>query len=501
LKGPAARPAAALVLAASLLPLPACREAAVPSLIRVAHESDMTSLDPTSVNDSASHSILSNIYEPLVAFDHDMALQPALAVSWSNVDEKTLLIQLRRGVRFHDGTSLKADQVKRTLERARSAGAVTRRHLATIDEVEVVDDHTLRLTTLRRDPLLINRLTYVLIARESRSSELVGTGPYRLVRWEKGRVLEAEAFAGYRAGRPATDRVRFVPVQQGPRSIEVLRQGEVEVLRFVPETLVDRLQSVPGVRVVSRPGTSNCYLWLNTAGKGTGQIPFADRRVRQAVSLAIDRKAIIERLGGHGIPLHQLVPRGIYGHVASLPELSFDPQESRRLLGLAGYAKGFDATLSHRPQAPTRTVAKAIQGMLVEVGIRLRLETPDWHYIVAEWSAARLPFFLAGWRFENGDAHSFLVDCVMTRDPIRNLGSDNPGFSSPTLDRLIEKQAQILDERDRLSHYETLMRVAMDEMPLVPLYTRNNLYGVSQGVQWEPRLDGKLLVAEMSLEQ
>jgi len=87
----------------------------------------------------------------------------------------------------------------------------------------------------------------------------------------------------------------------------------------------------------------------------------------------------------------------------------------------------------------------------------------------------------------------------MTRDPVRNLGENNPGFSSPRLDRLIEEHTEIVQDTERLAHYQRLMEVAIEELPLVPLFTRTYLYGVSERLRWEPRLDGKLLVAEMSL--
>ena len=107
---------------------------------------------------------------------------------------------------------------------------------------------------------------------------------------------------------------------------------------------------------------------------------------------------------------------------------------------------------------------------------------------------------LAGWRFENGDATSFLRDCLFTRDARRHTGGSNPGFSSLAFDRLIEENEQIFNETRRLRHYEKLMTLAMEEMPIVPLHHRDNLYAVSERVEWQPRLDGKLLAVEMRLK-
>ncbi len=497
------RRAAAAVLAALLLASGgACRRAsASPSVLRIGHETDVLSLDPTAVTESGTNSILSNVYEGLVAFDRDMAIVPALAATWGNEDDRTWLIELRE-TRFHDGTPLTAEEVKLALDRAREGPSGVRAHLSTIESIDALDARRLRLRTIRRDPLLMNRLAYVLIPRRTRavdgSPRLVGTGPYEIVRWEKGRVLETRAFDGYWKGRPAVDVARFVPVAEGDRSVEALEGHEVDVLRFFPEMLRGRVDA-PGVHVVARNGLITYYLWFNTerAPAGAPRNPFADRRVRQAVSLAIDRDALARRMGSTAVPARQLVQKGVFGYVAEGPHLGYDPEAARALLRQAGYPDGFDTVLTHRGQVSVASAAGAVRDMLAAVGVRVRLEAPEWETVVHAWQSHRLPFFLAGWNFENGDATSFLEDCLMTPDSRRQRGSSNPGFSSARLDGLIEEQAVIFGDPNRLRHYAEVMRAVLDEMPLVPLYDRANLYGVADGVEWQPRLDGKLLAAEM----
>lgn len=489
--------------AAVLLAQAACGGPPAPSAIRIAHEADVISLDPTTVAESATHSILSNVYESLVAFDREMRLVPALAVEWSVPDDHTWLLGIRKGVRFHDGATLTPADAKVSLDRARGDPASgIRGQLSSLSGVEILGESTLRLRTVRPDPLLLNRLTYVLISRRSASpgapSALVGTGPYKVVRWEKGKALEADAFPEYWGGRPAIEHVRFTPVEEGDQSILALKEGRVDVLRPLPETLADRARSLPGVRIRSRAGLTSYYLWFSSKRPEGRLNPFSDARVRRSISLAIDRGKIIERLRGNGVPAHQLVQQGIFGYVASLPELPFDPGESRRLLKESGYGDGFETTLAHRPSASVAAAAEVVRDMLGEVAIRVTLETQDWSSVVAKLKSGEVPLTLAAWRFENGDATSFLKDCLFTRDPARGTGSYNPGYSNPALDRLIDENGQLFGEANRLRHYEKLVRLAMEEMPLVPLYHRHDLYGVGERVRWEPRLDGMLLAFEMS---
>jgi peptide/nickel transport system substrate-binding protein len=318
------------------------------------------------------------------------------------------------------------------------------------------------------------------------------------VRWEKGKQLEMEAFSGYWNGRPPIDKALFVPVEEGPKSVGALRHGDVDVLRWIPETMIGELERTPRVRLMSRPGLVSYYLWLNPMRRGGPRSPFADRRVRQAISMAIDRREVVKTMDGRALAANQLVQKGVFGYVAGLPELPYDPEQARRLLKSAGFPGGLDVTLAHRSQSTLRAVAERIREMLGRVGIRVTLETPEWASAMTRWRSGDIPFFLVGWRFEDGEVESFLRDCLFTREPKRNFGGFNPGYSNPELDRLIEENATIFREDDRLKHYEKLTRVAMDDMPLVPLYHRVNFYGVASDVQWEPRLDGKLLAAEMS---
>jgi peptide/nickel transport system substrate-binding protein len=485
---------ASLLLGAALLaPLVACRRSPQPTTLGITYRSEILSLDPAAPADAETGSVLSNMYEGLVAFDKDMHLVPALATSWNVLDDHTWLVNLRRNVRFHDGGTLTAVDVKFSLERSDS--------LALVKQVDVIDEGSLRLRTLWPDALLLNRLTHVLIVPRGRQaqdydSQPIGTGPYRFVRWERGTRLTLEAFPDYWGGRPPVDRVEFLPLDV-PRAREALAQGRVDVLAL-PRSMVRDLQAPPGVRIERRPGLAAAFLWFRSMQEqGKPRDPFADGRVRRAVSLAIERRKLIESLGGNGTPANQLLARGVFGYVSALPELPFDPGAARTLLAEAGYPRGFDTNLVC-PDNDTRPACASIKQMLDAIGIRATVETVPWSSFVSRWARGQLPFFLATWRFDDGDALSFLRDCLFTRDPARKFGSYNPGFSSAPLDQLIEETERTPGETQRLLHYEKVMRMALLEMPIVPLYHPDNVYAVSEKLRWQPRVDGNLLAAEMS---
>ncbi len=466
----------------------------------------MLSLDPSRAADAVTQSVLSNFYEGLVAFDADMRVVPALAVSWMTPDERVWVFRLRAGVRFHDGSPLRAEDVAFSLERARHDPASRLKgQLASLQEARVLGERELQILTSRPDPLLLNRLAYVLIGPRARAERLaehpVGTGPYRFT-GRQGDSIEAEAFGGHWGGAQPIEQVRFVSVEDGAARVRELRAGRADVLRFVPPAEAAALARLPGLRLARRPGLTSVYLWLDSRAEGAAaRRPLADRRVRRALTLAIDRTRLAEALEGTASAAGQLVARGVAGHDPQLAQPPFDPAAARRLLAQAGHPRGFETTLAFAQAAPAEArVAELVRQMLAEVGVRVRLEALDWPDLVTAWERARLPFFLAGWRFENGDALGFYQDCLHSRDVARGLGSFNPGFADRALDALVEQNGSARSHDQRRRSYADLARRAAEELPLVPLYSQQDLYAVSRSVRWQPRLDSKLLVREMSLE-
>jgi peptide/nickel transport system substrate-binding protein len=403
---------------AALVACAACGGSATPSFLRIAHEGQVVSLDPRAAGDTITHSVLSNVYDSLVDYDPQMRLVPRLAVSWSAPADDVWVLELRSGVLAHDGRPFTAEDVRASLLQARDEpDSEMQSRVWPLEEVEVVDASHVRLRTRGPDPLLLYRLATVLMApqRTGAGEGPVGTGPYRFVRRDAS-GLEVEAFAAHWAGAPAVQRLRFVTVEPGEPTLRALARGEADVLRWVPESQVERVSRLPGVRVVDQPSLRAVYLWLDSLPHpGLAPNPLADRRVRQALSLAIDRRALTARLARWAQPLHQFIPPGISGHDADLPELPFDPGRARELLREAGHPQGLDLTLTHGAGAGPE--ALAVQAALAEAGIRVTLEKSDWPSMHGRWRAGRLPLFLASWRFESGEASLFLQECVLSRRP------------------------------------------------------------------------------------
>ncbi len=470
------------------------------STVVIAHETPVLSLDPT-FDDAATYSALSNVFEPLVDYDRQLQVVPSLASVWRNPDETTWEFDLREGATFHDGTAVRAPDVAAALERARRDPA-SRVAAAfwSVESVEAAGAQRVRIRTSRPDALLLHQMTQVLIARGGTREEIertpVGTGPYRVVRWEKGGTLELAAARPEALPDAAPRGVRFVTPPGPDATIRALSSGEVDVAAVPPATVL--LRPKPVFRILSEDGLTMQILWIDTRRQPGRTNPFADVRVRRAVVLALDRAEIARQAVGHAtFAAEQAVPRAVFGHDPSLDPIPFDPAAARRLLAEAGFGRGFSATLHHRDDAPTALVARAVAGMLSSVGIRLQPSPLPWEELLRRQSAGDLPLYLMGWVFDSGDAASFFRDTLAARSA--GLGRANAGFESPLADQLFDQAASTFEAPLRQALLQRLDRLAQEEVPFVPLYRQPETWGVGPRVSWQPRPDGRLLAIEMAL--
>jgi peptide/nickel transport system substrate-binding protein len=214
------------------------------------------------------------------------------------------------------------------------------------------------------------------------------------------------------------------------------------------------------------------------------------------MSLAIDREALVARLGGSPRALKGFFPPGVVGYPETRASLRYSPPEARALLAQAGYGKGFSAELVYAPGGSG--IVDIIVPMLAQVGIELRPRSLVWSSLLPLWRGARLPLFMGSWWFSSGDASLFLKECLGTRPAGVDTGW-NPGYSDPQMDALIREDFLILGTPARARHSEILSEYLVEQMPLVPLLNRADVYAVGERVNWKPRLDGRLLGSEMGL--
>ncbi|HJS57543.1 MAG TPA: ABC transporter substrate-binding protein [Vicinamibacteria bacterium] len=486
-------------LGAALLSLAACsreRPPAVENPLRVGLNVAPASLDPHERNEFVTFGVLSNVYEGLTALSPSLRVDPALAESWHSLDERTWRFRLRQGVVFHDGRPLTAADVVFSLQRARSLPASEfKSYLAAMESARAVAADEVEIVTQRPNAVLLARLAFVLIVPHDSPvpiSAPVGTGPYRLLDSGPGMALRLSAFDRHWSGSPR-ERAVELDVIKDPDRTQALLDGRTDLLLEVEPGQVEAIRAA-GLRVVSSPGPA-----VDVLGMRTDAPPFRDVRVRRAVSLALDRQALVDRvLLGHGAPAGQLVSRNVFGFDPALAPPARDLTAARRLLAEAGYASGLDVDLETRREREIDELARQLE----EAGVRVKPQYHHWHELIDRMARGRVRFAFLSVVSDSGEAGDLFDSTIHTRDTVTGFGDSNEsGYSNPALDALIESTGRTarLEERRRI--LQECMRVTMGDLPLVPVFERNLIWGVGRGIAFEPRADGRVLLRDIRRER
>ena len=486
---------------------------------------DVTSIDPHYHNLTPNNNANEHIFETLVTKDARGKLQPGLAESWRALDDLDWEFKLRRGVRFHDGSEFTAQDVAFTLDRVpavpNSPSPFTIYTKQIVDKT-IVDAHTIRFRTAAPYPLMPNDMATVMIvssraARGATTADFnsgkaaIGTGPYRFVSYAKGDRIELARNEGYWGRKPAWDRVTLRIIASDPTRVAALLAGDVRAIENAPTTDVAKLAKNPDITVYRAISHRLIYLHLDTArdrtpfvtdksGKPLDRNPLKDLRVRKALSKAINRPAIVERvMEGAAVASGQLMPEGLFGYLPGLKPEPYDPDGARRLLAEAGYPDGFALTL-HGPNdryINDEQIAQAIAQMLTRVGIATRVETMPSAVFFTRASKLEFSLLLAGWAADTLEPSSPLKSLLATFSKEKGMGASNRGrYSNPKVDALLEQALATVDDARREKLLQQATELAIGDLGIIPLHHQVNLWAARKGIVYTPRIDERTYAFE-----
>jgi peptide/nickel transport system substrate-binding protein len=471
-----------------------------PDRLVVATSSEAITVNPFDASVTTPDSqIILNMYDALVVFDPDGTLRPGLATSWEPVSPTVTRFRLRRGVRFHNGEELTAEDVRFTLE---SILDPSRKHklrgnLASIERVETPDPWTVNVVLHRPDALAVRHLHRVGIvsARYVRANPGLldrhpnGTGSYRFVEWARDDHLTMEAFEGGWRGRPAITRVVWRPIKEASARVAALVAGEVDVAHGVPFELTSLIARSPGAEVRQVPSMRAYWLMMvNTRP----ELPTSSREVRQAINHALDRNELNRAFfGGAALPLATMVHPRSLGHDPSLG-WSHDPARARALLAQAGFAGGLTLGMhaSDGRYPRDRELSHAIAGQLAKVGITVRVRNLE------------VGQFVDGIHRKTTDPLVLLTYGNPYRDATGSLpASHGTGrlwsvLSYPWLDERIRQAEATLDDGARTRVLRDIQAWTMANAPAAYLLTMVEIVGVNRALRWSPRPDDGLFWRE-----
>lgn len=489
-----------------------CAALAIPLISRpvqaatlvIGRATSAATLDPGFLREPAT--LVDNVFDTLIARDAAMKLAPGLALSWTAVDSLTWEFKLRPGVSFQNGEKLTAAAVKFSLERVLdpAARAPTISYINTVAGVDVVDDLTARVRTKAPDPLLPTRMSrypaYIVpplylqqVGAEQFARKPVGTGPYAVTEFVPDDHVTMQANPTYWRGKPAIDTVVWRAIPEPTARVAALMAGEVQIVEGVPVDLAPSLATSKDVEVSKvRSGGLIIYLGLKTSEK-----PLDDVRVRQALSLAIDRKTIVqELLKGFGATIGTQVGPFDFGYKDE-PIPAFDPARAKALLAEAGYPNGFTI----RMQTPRRYINSAEVGQVVAqefaaIGVKVELEVPEWSVYAQQVPAGKqAPIYMLGW----GSTQTLDADAAIF--PIFRSGEPYSTVKLPELDALLDDSRRQIDPAARAAIFAKIQDLAVQLVPALTLYQEDAVYAKRKGVVFAGRPDARMPVFDIRLGQ
>lgn len=505
---------------AGLLAAPALlhAQAAGPALT-IATGGSITSVDPHFFNAAPNSSLALHIFNTLVDRTHDAKLLPSLATAWRPVEPTVWEFQLREGVTWHDGRPFTAEDVAFTLTRApnvpNSPGGFGG-FIRSIARSEILGPHRIRFHTHYPNPILPNEIASIFIisrhvgegaATEDYNSgrAAIGTGPYRFGSHRQGDRTELVRNDAYWGGAEPWARVSYRFVANDPARSAALLAGDVDMIDQVASTDLARLRREPRVSVSESVGLRVVYLMADFSRRGnlpgvfdhTGQPvavnPFDDVRVRQALTIAINREAIAERvMEGQATATNQWLPPGVYSHTPDVRVPAPDMDRARRLLAEAGYPNGFRLTLtSPNDRFPNDArIAQAVAQFWTRIGVQTQVDTLPWASFAGRSARQEFAMRLTSWGSITAEASYMLTNIMMTFNQQRRTGASNSGrFSSPELDRLTEAAVQIIDDGARERALQEIVRWTAREVPIIPLVQLNHTWATRRGITYQARMD------------
>ncbi len=498
--------------------------------LRVALAAEPSAMDPHFHNLTPNNALGLHVFDRLIHFDAEQKPVAGLAESWKTIDDKTWELKLRKGVVWHDGAPFTADDVIFTMERApnveNSPGSFN--IYVKGKTFTKVDDHTVRVTTAEPYPLMPNDLTTIAIISRKHGTgaktedynsgkATIGTGPYKLKEFIKGDRYAFERNEAYWGTKPVWTNVLVRPIKAGPARVAALLAGDVDVIEEVPTTDIAKLKT--DARVVLAQGLSNRVIYFHmdhardetpfiTAKDGSKiKNPLKDKRVRQALAMAINRDAIVERLmEGAAVKASQFLADQFFGTSKTLKPVAFDAAAAKKLLADAGYPNGFKMTL-HGPNGRYTNdsrIAEAVAQMFTRIGIETSVETmpPAVFFRRASTGANGEPefsFILVGWGAGTGEVSSPLKSLVATYDKTKGLGAANRGrYANPELDKLIIEGLATIDDTKRAALFAKASEVAMEDVSVIVSHYQFNTWATRKGLEYEPRTDENTLAMSVS---
>ncbi|MFD1627343.1 ABC transporter substrate-binding protein [Azospirillum griseum] len=493
--------------------------------LRIGMATPPTTLDPHFQSNAPNNAIAMHLFDALVTNDENARPTPCLATSWRPLDDTHWEFVLRPGVTYSDGTPFTPADVIASVERVNSlqSPASYRTYTRTIKAITTPDPGRIIIETKAPDPLLPVAMGRIRIisaqhkdaptANYNAGRAVIGTGPYLLKEFSQGSHLILTRNEGYWGPKPEWKEVLIRLIGDDGARTAGLLSGDLDVIEEVPFEAVERVAKDQRFHIIRGLSSRIVYFGFDHArevtpfatdldGKPLPRNPMKDLRVRQALSLAINRKAIVAQvMSGNAEVATQYLPKGAPGTSATLEPIPYDPERAKKLLAEAGYPNGFRLVI-HGPNDRYINDAKVVQAvaqMLSRIGVQTKVEVMPWSVYSGKSNSNEFTLNLMSWGVNTGETSNPLIALNATYDKERGNGSSNGGrYSNPDLDKKLQVATQTMNDDTRNRLLAEASEMVFNDCAIMPLYhevvqlaarktvgyrTRNDQYTLAMGIR------------------
>jgi peptide/nickel transport system substrate-binding protein len=473
------------------------------------HDSSLTvdlggypaSLDPGLQYDTDSYSVYRNVFDQLLHRDHQTnQVVPWLATSWKRTNPTTWVFTLRDGVKFSDGTPLTAADAAFSIQRILDPKFASQQN-ANFSAIASASGsgNTLTIKTKFPSPTLLSYLTTLSVVPKAEVEKKgnaqfnlhpVGSGPYTFASAIPGSQVVLKRNDSWWGTKPQIKTVTFRAVPSVASRVADLKSGKADLVHALTPDSAAQVKNAGNLKVLSAPTERVSYLAFNTIHGG----PTDNRAVRQAISMAIDYKSLIDNLErGYGKRVNSVLTPLAAGYPKSLPDYTYDPAKAKKLVQRAG-ATGRTIVMATSPTYDPQIV-QSIQASIKAIGLKVSISNSDQATYLKkvqspghDWGSIRF-----------GQWSCACLDADGVAYPLFRTGTIWSSYSNPRFDALVDKGRQTLDPAARTGLYAQAYQILRKELPGIGLFQMYSIYGASSRLQWTPDAQQTFFVADMKL--
>ncbi len=489
------------VLAVAALTAGLALSSAQATTLKWGAQNDILTLDPHSQNHATTNAILMHSYEGLTRYNPKFEVEPALATKWTFVTPTQVRFELRKGVKFHDGSNFTADDVVFNFGRIKQPQGTMSIYVTGINEVKKIDDHTVELILASPNPMLLRNLIdfrmmsktwaeknktmnvqdYKNKEENFASRNVNGTGAYQITGWQPDQKVTMTINKGWwdKHSGNVTE-VIYTPIKSDPTRVAALLSGELDMLTDLPTQDVARIRGDSKLKVMDGNEVRTIFLALDMHSPELkysdvkGKNPFKDKRVREALSIAIDRELIKRNtMRGLSLPAGIMVAPGVNGNSPDIDVApKADAERAKKLLADAGYPNGFEIQLNcpNNRYVNDEEICQNITVMWARIGVKTKLAAESMATFIQKVQNFDTSAYLLGWGVATMDAQYTLQSLVRTKTTGADGNFNFGRVSDPEVDRLVDAMKSEVDQTKRNAMIREALVRTRDEVLLIPLH-------------------------------